>query len=369
MIYLDNSATTYPKPECVYEVVDKVARKAFNAGRGSYKESKKAYNIIKEARETIASFVNETEEKVVFTSSATEALNMIINGINLNEEDNVYVSPFEHNAVIRTLYAKKIKINIIPFDKKTWEVNIKELENMFAINKPKAVFVSQVSNVTGFEPNYEEIFKLSKKYECLNILDAAQGFGIVKINKLNIDYIVFAGHKSLYGVFGTGGFIKLSDKDLMPYKFGGTGSDSLNPEMPIDAPSRFEAGSENLISIAAVSEGAKWIKTQDIEKREKELTNYLIDKLEENGKIKIFVPSSKEVLGVVSFAIEGYESDDVASILDDEFDICVRSGYHCAPYVHDFIGSKNYKGTVRVSIGAFTKKEDLDSLIKALKTF
>lgn len=367
MIYLDNSATTFPKPECVYEIIDKTSRNAFNAGRGAYNQSKDALKTIDNARIEIASFVNANPSKVIFTSSATEALNTIINGIGIKDGDNVYVTPFEHNAIIRTLNAKKANINIIPFDKKDWKVDIHKLNDMFAIRKPKAVFVSQISNVTGFEPDYGIIFEHSVRYNAINVLDAAQGYGIVPIHTNNVNYVVFAGHKSLYGSFGVGGFVKLSNDNLIPYMYGGTGSDSLNPNMPENCPEKYEAGSHNIVAISALLEGAKWIKKENIEENEREITNYLVKKLRKNNKIKLFIPYNDNVIGIVSLAIKGYDSDDVAAILAEDFDICVRSGYHCAPYVHDFIGSKEYKGTVRVSVSAFTKKEEIDSLVKALE--
>lgn len=368
MIYLDNSATTFPKPESVYEKISEISRQAFNAGRGTYKESKQALDIITEARKMVANFINTNEDNVVFTSSATEAMNMIINGIPLIEGDNVYVTPFEHNAVIRTLEAKKVNIIKMPFNGETWEVECEKLCDMFALNRPKAVFVSQISNVTGFELEYGIIFAQSIKYNAINVLDAAQGFGIIKINPKDVNYVVFAGHKSLYGMFGTGGFIKLKDDILIPTKFGGTGSDSLNPNMPDRCPERYEAGSHDVISIAALSEGAKWILKQNAERYEKELSEYLIRGLEKNNKIILFVPGTKKVCGIVSIAVKGYDSNDVASILADEFEICVRSGYHCAPYVHSFIGSEKYNGTVRISMGMFNTKDDIDVLIKALNT-
>ena len=367
MIYLDNSATTYPKPESVYKIIDKISRNSFNAGRGAYRYSKEALKIIDEAREEIASFINAKANQVVFSPSATEAINIIIYGTGIKEGDNVYVTPFEHNAIIRTLHAKKAKIHIIPFNKSNWEVDTKTLNDMFAINNPKAVFVSQISNVTGFKPDYGTIFVQSSRYNSINVLDAAQGFGIVPISKDNINYIVFAGHKSLYGSFGAGGFVKLMDDVLDPLVYGGTGSDSLNENMPQTCPEKYEAGSHNVVAIAALNEGSKWIKANEIEKKEKEMTKYLVQELKKNKKIKLFIPENENIIGILSIGIDGYDSDDVAAILADEFDICTRSGYHCAPYVHDFIGSKTYKGTIRISMGAFTTKEDIDSLIVALR--
>lgn len=156
MIYLDNSATTFPKPEEVYEALDYANRNlAFNAGRGTYKASATATNIINQAREEIASFVKASPDDVAFLSSATECLNLIINGLSLEDGDVVYISPFEHNAIVRPLYElkkeKNVEIVFIPFGQKSWEPDCVKLNGMMALKKPKAVFVSQVSNVTGFD--------------------------------------------------------------------------------------------------------------------------------------------------------------------------------------------------------------------------
>lgn len=370
MIYLDNGATTFPKPKCVYDAITKANTDfAFNAGRGSYNASKNTMHQIDEARSNIASFINANSNNVIFTSSATEALNSIASGICISENDNVFVSPFEHNSVIRTLVGHKANIHIIPFDKNTWALNEKEFADMLAINKPKAVFVSHISNVTGYILPYEKIFEIASKYNTINVLDCAQSYGIINPSINNINYIVFAGHKSLYATFGVGGFIKLKNDTLNTFMFGGTGSDSLNTDMPTNMPEKYEAGSHNSVAISILNTSIKWLKENDIYKDESKLTKYLIEELEKNSKIRIFIPKDKNIFGIVSFAIDNYDSNDVASILNEEYDICVRSGYHCAPYIHDFIGSIQYGGTVRVSVGAFNTIDDINNLIEALKTF
>ena len=368
MIYFDNAATTYPKPEAVYTFAESIMRSCFNAGRGTYEPSVKIHKAINDARKAISNFANCEAENVIFTSSATEASNMIVNGINLEEGDHVYVSPFEHNAIVRPLHSKKVNIHIIPFDKETWDVEIDKLNDLFAINNPKAIFLSQISNVTGYELPYSKIFELASKYNPIKVLDAAQGFGLLKIKTNFIDYILFAGHKSLYGIFGVGGFIKLGKDNLIPTKFGGTGSDSLNYEMPIQMPERYEAGSNNPIAICSLNESVKWLIENDIVDKEYELTSYLVDKLRLLEKITIYLPKNKKTFGIVSISVKGYNSDDVSEILYDEFNICVRSGYHCAPLIHDFINSKDTGGTVRISLGAFNTKEQVDILCNALES-
>lgn len=372
MIYLDNSATTYPKPECVYKALDYANRNlAFNAGRGQYACAQEAANYIEEARKQVASFIQSDYRSVIFLSSATESLNMIINGLGISEGDNVYISPFEHNAIVRPLYNLKKNINfnihILPFDKDTWDINIPKMKNMFAINNPKAVLISAISNVTGFIIPYDIIFELSKSFNSINILDCAQSYGILKTKKENVDFIVFAGHKTLYASFGVAGFINLTNYRLCITKSGGNGSDSLNHNMPNDYYGRYESGSHNIVAIYGLIESCKWLKENNPIEKELELTKYLFEKLQALEHVKIYLPKNLNILGIVSFNIEGYSSDEVATILSDEYDICVRSGFHCSPFVHQFINSLDYLGTVRVSLGAFNTINDIDKLIEAIK--
>ena len=219
MIYLDNSATTYPKPTCVYEALDYANRHlAFNAGRGNYQESNEVSKLIDETRFEISGFVNVAPEQVSFLSSATEALNLIILGLSLEDGDCIYITPFEHNAIVRPLFNLKkqidIEIIILPFDKKTWKPNLKKIDEMFSIKKPKAIFASQLSNVTGLLIDYESIFELGKNYNSITILDSAQSFGIKNPKLADVDYCVFAGHKSLYASFGVAGIISKKYEDV-----------------------------------------------------------------------------------------------------------------------------------------------------------
>ena len=241
---------------------------------------------------------------------------------------------------------------------------------MFALKKPKAIFISHISNVTGYILPYEKIFELSSKYSSINLLDCSQSYGIEPIKDLtNINYIVFAGHKSLYASFGIAGYIKVKDDELKPFIYGGTGSDSLNLDMPEEFPNRYESGSSNIVAINGLNTSLDWIAKQNILEKEKELTNYLIENLKRISKVKIFIPKDEnKCVGVVSIGVDGYLSDEVGQILNDEYEICVRTGFHCAPLVHDFIDSKLYNGTVRISMSYFTTKEEIDCLIKAIKS-
>lgn len=375
MTYLDNAATTFPKPEVVYETMDRGMRElSFNAGRGSYSASMKALDAIDTTRGHLGKMVGVSASRVVFSSSATEALNQIIMGLDWVEGDVVYVSPFEHNAIMRPLHRLEqvagIKIRVIPFDKTTWDLDFEEFEIELSTNRVRAVFVSQVSNVTGFKLPYECVFSAARKRGAVTVLDSSQSFGILPVVTTDVDYVVFAGHKSLYGPFGVAGFIITGNHQLGVVKAGGTGSDSLNLAMPEELPGRFEAGSPNIVAIKALDAALTWAASCDIRGHEERLTKALIESLDAIPKVRLFVPRSKydEVFSVVSFGIEDYESSDVGMILDEDFDIAVRTGYHCAPLVHDFIGSRAYVGTVRASIGYFNTLEDVDRLAKALES-
>lgn len=374
MIYLDNSATTFPKPEEVYKALDYANRNlAFNAGRGNYKKAQEVTKIIDETRASIASLVNLSAENVAFLSSATECLNIIINGLQLDDGDVIYISPFEHNAIVRPLFEikkeKNIEIELIPFDKATWHPNLKKLDEMMAIKKPKAVFLSQISNVTGLMIDYLNVFELAKKYKAVTVLDSAQAFGVVNPNLKDVDFCVFAGHKSLYASFGIAGIIAKDFSLLNVTKSGGTGSDSLNHYMPEKGYGRVEAGSPNIVAIYGLLESIKWLKKNDVFKHENSLTIYLIEKFKNVKNIVVYTPENpNDLIGIVSINVDGYAPADVGSILSNEFDIAVRTGYHCSPFVHEFIGSNSFHGTVRISLGAFNDEDDINKLIEALNT-
>lgn len=368
MIYFDNAATTYPKPDCVYEAVNTAMKNyAFNAGRGGYNEASETFKMIENTRQKLADVIGGYKEQVIFTSSATESLNNILYGVDLKEGDNVYISPFEHNAVVRPLHSLKVNILFIPFDKKTWKLDINKLNDMFLLKKPKAIVISHISNVTGYELPYNEIFSCGKNYNSINILDSAQGFGIYTIDKTNCDYIVFAGHKSLYAMLGIAGYLKLTSVQQKNVKIGGTGSDSLNLNMPEDLPYRYEAGSLNSVGIYSINSALDFLKKSNFSAIKHELTEYCINKLNELDNVKVYLPYGYISNGIISFNVTGYTSDEVGTILAEEFNICVRTGYHCAPYIHDFIDSKKFSGTVRVSFSGFNTKEEIDELISVLK--
>lgn len=376
MIYLDNAATTYPKPEAVYDAMDKLNREgAVNAGRGSYKLARSANQLIVETKQLLRNLTQaDISAAVVFSPSVTIAINQIINGIDLHEGAVIYVSPYEHNAVARTVYKiakeKNLKVKEIPIEKASLEIDIETLKYEFSKNNPDLVICTHVSNVTGYILPVKEIFQEAKRYGCITILDSAQSLGLldVQVGQLMVDIIAFAGHKTLYGPLGIGGFINVTGIKLNEFITGGTGSDSLNLEMPEGSETKFEAASSNIIAIAGLNSAIKDLKQADILKHEQELTRYLIEELSRIKSIKLFIPKNiDKMVGIVSFAFVGMKSEDIGTILDEDFDIAVRTGYHCAPYIHKYLNDEKYLGTVRVGVSQFTTKSDIDLLIAALK--
>lgn len=377
-IYLDNAATTFPKPECVYDGMDNFTRKyGVNAGRGSYYLSEKAREIIEDTRKEIISLVNlENKNNVIFTPSATIAINQILNGLNWNNIKNVYITPFEHNAAVRTLFSIKEKYDIniimIPFDNLTFELKELEFKVSLAENNPDILFMSHVSNVTGYILPIEKVLCTLKNYDVIKIIDCAQSLGLLELDlkKYSFDFAIFAGHKALYGPFGIGGFIYNSSIELKEYILGGTGADSTNLKMPKEKPYRYEAGSYNIQAIAGLNFAIKWIKNTSIQtifNHEKKLINLLIDQIENLPNMELYLPKNLDRhIGIIALNVNGFESTDLSQILDEEFNIYVRAGHHCAPNLGNFLSGRATKGTLRISLNYFNTEEDISKLIYSL---
>ena len=375
MIYLDNAATTFPKPGVVYDAMDKINREgAVNAGRGSYKLALDASKLIAETKELLRRLINtDISSAVIFAPSVTIAMNQIVNGLRLRDKAVVYLSPYEHNAVARSVHelAKKkgLIVKEIPINSDL-EIDLEKMKYEFVKDRPDAIFCTHVSNVTGYILPVKEIFEESKKYDCINILDSAQSLGLVEIqaNLMKIDIIAFAGHKTLYGPLGIGGFINISGIPLDVFISGGTGSDSLNLEMPDGKESKYESASCNIVAVAGLNAALKVIDPVFCMRWKKELSDYLIDQLYSMKKIKVYLPGNqKQHVGIVSFVVQGFSSEDIGTILDEDFDIAVRTGYHCAPFIHKYLRDTGNQGTVRVGLGQFSTMNDIDKLIAGLK--
>jgi cysteine desulfurase family protein len=369
--YFDNAATTFPKPEEVYAFTDKFYRECgVNVGRGQHKLATKASALVAETRELLLALNHCPTKRVIFTHTATEALNTILRGINLINGSNVYASPFEHNAVMRTLhYISQIKnINIITlaFDKNNFFYDLEKTGYQFEKQKPKLLVVSHASNVNGVIAPIYKITSLSKRYGAVNVIDMCQTMGLVDtdLNGTNIDYAVFAGHKTLYAPFGVAGFICTDDIYIEPLLYGGTGVDSASYTLPDTLPERYEVGSFNIMAIAGLNAALKWSQNIGINKIfEAEQRNHirLLNILGEFDNIKVLSQgATTDAIGVVSCVFDEYAIDSIGQILNEQ-DIAVRTGLHCAPDAHRFLGTFP-SGTVRFSVGYFNDDNDFEQL-------
>lgn len=371
--YFDNAATTYPKPEEVYSFMDKFYREhGGNAGRGQYKLAANASRVMDETRNDLKELLGCHNKDILFSPSATIALNQVIQGSISEKTKNIYISPFEHNAVTRVLYQyemkKQIKVNILPVTNK-FQYDLGVIEKIFAQSKPDMVVMSHASNVCGLIAPVEEVFSLAKKYDAITIVDMAQTAGLVPLNvgSDDIDFAVFAGHKTLYGPFGVAGFAKKATLSPAPILFGGTGVESANQDMPHVFPSRYEVGSQNIQAIAGLHAALKWRMKLGECMREREEENHqkLVQLLKQYDNITIVGPEDRHsCIGVVSCVFDGYSSDNISDVLD-RFEIAVRSGLECAPIAHKCLGTFP-AGTVRFSVGYFTSEQEFKVLQEAL---
>lgn len=375
-IYLDNGATSFPKPkEVANAVYDFMVNNGTSSGRGSYKKAMQSDYIVYECRKLIGKLFNfDNPKKVVLTSNVTDSLNIAIRGI-LKENDHVITSSLEHNAVWRCLKTLERDINI-KIDtvecSKDGITNPEDVKKYIKDNTALIVF-TQASNVLGTVQPIREIGKIARENNIPFLVDAAQSAGAMKIDvkEDNIDILAFTGHKSLLGPMGTGGLVINTDIDIKPLKAGGTGGDSAYEYQPDYYPNHLETGTSNVSGIAGLREAIKFLNKEGIENihnKEKELTKYALQKLETVKDIEIYGPKDCEkMLSVISFNIKGKRPEDVGSILDQKYDIMLRAGLHCAPTAHSIIGTKE-RGTLRIGIGYFNEKEHIDKLVDALNT-
>lgn len=388
--YFDNAATTFPKPECVYAFMDSFYRKhGGNAGRGQYKLAAAASKIISETRGFVQKILCCPNKDVIFAPSATIALNMVIQGLIAGFAENghfdklndrnipvVYVSPFEHNSVTRVLHhfekSGKIRVRQL-FVSPDFEYGIEKINAQFAELLPDIVIVSHASNVIGLVAPVLEIFAAAKKFGALTVTDMAQTAGLVPLDVASelIDFAVFAGHKTLYGPFGIGGFVKSRNVVLEPVLFGGTGVDSANQKMPENIPSRYEMGSQNICAVAGLHAAAEWFLQNQDEIRATEERNHrrFLEILRQYDFVKIAGPTDRfsektKCIGVVSTVFDGYAAEDIGNVFD-EMEIAVRTGLQCSPLAHKFLRTFP-AGTVRFSVGYFTGEEDFCALEKAM---
>jgi cysteine desulfurase / selenocysteine lyase len=375
MIYLDNAATSFPKPESVYRALDSFARESLaNPGRAGHRMAVGSERVLDDTRHMLNQlFEGDGPERFVFTLNATDALNMAFKGV-LEEGDHVITSELEHNSVSRPLRALELAGRIKLTRIRVGSAGVIDPEDVrqAITSKTRLIALTHASNVLGTIQPIGEIGKTAREKNVLLLVDAAQSAGVipVSIRSMAIDLLAFPGHKSLLGPTGTGALYVGSRAKLRPWREGGTGGDSSSETQPTDFPFYLEGGTPNVLGIAGLAAGIQFVTERGldaIERHEVELTNRLAQRIQALPSYELFgFGSGIRRVGTLSFCHRDMAPVEVGGILDQSFSIAVRPGLHCAPYIHKALGTFP-DGTVRASPGPFSTIEDIDALANALE--
>jgi cysteine desulfurase family protein len=375
MIYLDNAATTFPKPECVYGAMDKFLReKGANPGRAGHRMSVEAEQEIEKARVTVAGFLGiKHTERMIFTFSATDALNMGIKGL-LCEGDHVITSNLEHNSVSRPLGGLESRgvITVTRIDNSDdGFISADDIKKAIRPNT-KLIVCTHASNVLGTIQPIREIGEIARERDVIFMVDAAQTMGVcnIDVEDNNIDMLAFTGHKGPFGPPGSGGLYVGERVELRAWREGGTGFEPEALLQPDTLPYKLESGTPNSVGIIGLKTGLEFCIKEGIDnirQHERKLALRLIRALETDDRFRIYggLDGDRKV-GLVSINIKGLEPGEVGAILDNTFNIAVRPGMHCAPYIHRKTGTFP-EGMVRISPGYFNTMEEIEETISALK--
>ena len=374
MAYFDNAATSFPKPETVYQSMDRFNRNTSGSfGRGNYGVTGHVRGLTEETRSNIQRLLQCASKQVVFEPTATISLNIIIQGVIEKGVRTVYISPFEHNAVTRTLhhYVKAGKIKVLQLAvQKDYKYDLQRIQYQFENDAPDFVIVSHASNVIGLVAPVVQICEMAKQFNAVTLVDMAQTAGLIDCNIGSeiFDFAVFAGHKTLLGPTGISGFVMKPDFSLPAVMFGGTGFESANQDMPLSLPERFEFGTMNGVGVAGLHASTKWILERGIDYiylKESENRKRLIELLSSYDFVTIVGNhSGNQYVGIVSCLMDGVSSD-TAGQLFAERNVAVRTGLHCAPLAHQQLGTYP-AGTIRFSVSCLTDDEDFTTLEAAL---
>lgn len=373
MIYLDNGATTFPKPKVVTDkIMECSLGYAGNPGRSGHKLAMKMDLEIYETREKICKLINGTEVlNVIFTFNATDSLNLAIKGV-LEEGDHVITTSMEHNSVLRPLNKLrkdgKIELSIVYADDKGY-IDPQKIFEALTPNT-KMIVTTHMSNVFGTIVDIKAIGDFCKENNILYLVDASQSIGVLDIDvqEMNIDLLAFPGHKALFGPMGTGALYIKEGIIVKPLKEGGTGSYSHSIDQPELYPDSLESGTPNGVGIIALGKGIDFINEvglENIRNHEMNLKNHFIELLKDNEDVILYGTLDDRQGAVVSLNVKDMDSSEISYILSDEFDIYTRPGFHCAPLAHKTMGTEEL-GAIRFSFGYYNTLEEIDKTVEAL---
>ncbi len=375
MIYLDNSATTYPKPEEVYRYMDSFYRKnGVNPGRSGFDAAIETEEIVQGTRKLLTELFNgDDPNRLTFSYNASDSLNMVLQGL-AQKGDHVVTTMLEHNSVLRPLHHLQlggiIGVTHVPFNEKGY-VDPDDIRKAIRKNT-RMVVVNHCSNVIGTIQPVAEIGKICRELGVFLVVDASQSAGAVPIDMkaMCIDVLVFTGHKCLMGPTGIGGSYVMEHVPIRGTRFGGTGVRSAQKTHLEEFPYRMECGTLNIVGVAGLNAGVKWVMEQGIEnlhQREMQLWDQMRKGLQQLDPVRIYCAESPENHNpVLSFNVAGFDSGDVGTMLDVDYNIACRTGLQCAPLVHQGLGTDKIHGTVRLSMGPFNTEEHIRRAIEAV---
>ena len=373
MIYLDSAATSYHKPVGVARAVAEAISHMGNPGRGAHEASLDASRVVYGTREKMAElFGAEEASQIVFTANSTESLNIAIQGL-LDPGDHVITTVMEHNSVLRPLYLcqqRGVSLTILPFSA-AGTVTPEAIEAVIRSNT-RMIVCTHGSNLTGDLNDLEAIGRVCKKHHLLFVVDASQTAGVfpIQIDSMNIDVLCFTGHKSLMGPQGTGGMCVRKGVRIRPLLVGGSGIDSYSKIHPQVMPTALEAGTLNAHGIAGLSAALDFIKkvTPDvIRQREEELTRRFVSQIKSIPGVKLYGNYEQFPRApILSLNILDYDSGEIADVLAQDYGIMTRAGAHCAPLMHEALGTKS-QGAVRFSFSYFNTEEEIDQAANAIR--
>jgi cysteine desulfurase family protein len=374
MIYLDNAATSFPKPESVYEALDRFARTSLaNPGRAGHKMALAAERALDDCRHLLNQFFHgEAPERFVFTLNCTDALNMAFKGV-LNDGDHVITTDLEHNSVSRPLRKMELdgRITLTRVRSDSSGTIDPDALRQAVTPRTRLIALTHASNVLGTVQPIADVGRMARAHDLLFLVDAAQTAGVVPIDvqALFIDLLAFPGHKSLLGPTGTGALYAGPRASVRAWREGGTGGDSSSETQPREYPYYLEGGTPNVLGVAGLAAGVKFVQERGLDRirrHETALCERLWRRLDEIGSFTVYGHrDAARRVGTLSFRSDALPATELGGILDQAFDIAIRPGLHCAPYIHRSIGTFP-EGTIRVSPGAFNTDEDIDALARAL---
>ena len=376
LIYLDNSATSFPKPEVVYDFMCSFYRKhGVNPGRSGFDAAKETEEVVFATRKMLTELFNgEDPNRLTFSYNASDSLNMIIQGL-AKKGDHVVTTMLEHNSVLRPLHHLQmngiIEVTHVPFDEHGY-VHPDDIRKAIRKNTKMAV-VNHCSNVIGTIQPVGEIGRICKEAGVLFVLDSSQSAGAIPIDikAMGIDVVVFTGHKCLMGPTGIGGSYVQENVPIKYTRFGGTGVRSAQLTHLEEFPYRLECGTLNLVGVAGLNAGVKWVLGQGIHnlhRKEMALWDKLRAGIQKIEKVTTYCAETAENHNpVLCFNVRGFEAGDVGTMLDVDYNIACRTGLHCAPKVHEQLGTDKIHGTVRLSIGVFNTDEHVEKAMGAVE--